>query len=102
MPAYAVAQITWDDSVVLDRYLKSVGKSLAAVGGKYLAFGAVTVIEGGNAAPKHLAIVEFPSLEVAKRFYDSAEYSLSRKIRAISAKTNWVVWVDGKPSKVRE
>jgi len=45
--------------------------------------------------PAHIAIVEFPSLDAAKSSYDSEEYRLSRKIRAISAKTDWLVFVDG-------
>lgn len=71
MPAYAVAHLTWRETYGPERYLKLVQKSLAPFGGKYLAFGPVTAVEG-NEAPKHLALVEFPSLDAAKRFYKSA------------------------------
>jgi len=59
-----------------------------------IAFAPVTVVEGSN-APRYLTIAEFPSLDMAKRSYESLEYSLPRKIRALSANTDWVVWVDG-------
>jgi uncharacterized protein (DUF1330 family) len=94
MPAYAVARIRWGEAQGLERYLKLVQKSLKPFGGKYLAFGRANAVEGSN-VPQELAIVEFPSLDAAKRFYESEEYSLARKIRAISAKTEWVVFVDG-------
>ncbi len=94
MAAYAVAQITWEDPHGPQRYLENVQKSLRRFGVRYLAFGPVTVIEGDR-APRYLTIAEFPSLDEAKRAYKSEEYSLARKIRAISAKTEWLVFIDG-------
>ncbi len=94
MAAYAVSQIKWEEAHGPERYLKLVQNALRSYGGRYLAFGPVIVVEGNN-VPHDLAIVEFPSLDAAKRFYESEEYSLARKIRAISAKTDWLVFVDG-------
>jgi uncharacterized protein (DUF1330 family) len=94
MAAYAVAYIRWSEAQGPERYIKGVQHALKPFGGKYLAFAPVTVVEGSD-PPVHLGIAEFPSLDAAKRFYDSAEYALSRKIRAISAKTDWLVFVDG-------
>jgi uncharacterized protein (DUF1330 family) len=94
MATYAVAHIMWDDAVGPEHYLELVQKSLVQYGGRYLAFGPVTVIEGSH-VPLHLAIVEFPSLDAAQRFYDSEEYGSVRKIRAISATTDWLVFIDG-------
>jgi uncharacterized protein (DUF1330 family) len=99
MTAFAVAEIRWEEKQGPERYLKLVQQSLTPFGGKYLAFGPVSVVEGSN-APSHLAIVEYPSLDAAKKFYESEEYGLARKIRAISAKTDWAVFIDG--IKVRE
>jgi uncharacterized protein (DUF1330 family) len=95
MPAYAVAHIKWTETQGPERYMKLVQQSLKPFGGKYLAFGRGTLVEGSD-APLDLVIVEFPSLDAANRFYKSAEYGLARKIRAISAKTDWVVFLDGK------
>jgi len=94
MPAYATAQIRWEEAHGPERYVKVVQQSLKRFGGRYLAFAPVTVVEG-SMVPAHIAIVEFPSLDAAKSSYDSEEYRLSRKIRAISAKTDWLVFVDG-------
>ncbi len=94
MAAYAVAEIRWDEQQGLDRYLKMVQNALTPFGGRYLAFGPATVVEGKD-APTHVALVEFPSMADAKRFYESDQYGLPRKIRALSAKTGWVVFVDG-------
>jgi uncharacterized protein (DUF1330 family) len=94
MPAYAVAKMRWTDAQGPERYLKLVQSTLKSFGGRYLAFGSTTIVEGSE-APLDLAIVEFPSVDAAKRFYESEEYRLPRKIRAVSAKTDWVVWIDG-------
>ena len=94
MPAYAIGQIRWQEAHGPERYVKGVQQSLKPFGGKYLAFALPTVIEG-TMPSAYIAIVEFPSLDAAKQFYESAEYSLSKKIRALSAKTDWAVFVDG-------
>ena len=94
MPAYAVAQIRWEEAHGPERYVKVVQQSLKRFGGRYLAFAPVIVIEG-TMPSAYIAIAEFPSLDSAKSSYDSDEYRLSRKIRAISAKTDWLVFVDG-------
>ena len=94
MPAYAIGQIRWEEARGPERYVKGVQQSLKLFGGKYLAFAQPTVIEG-TMPSAYIAIVEFPSLDAAKQFYESVEYSLARKIRAISAKTDWAVFVDG-------
>ncbi len=94
MAAYTVAQIRWEEAHGPERYLKLVQNVLKQYGGSYLAFGPVTIVEG-EGAPTQLAIVEFPSLDAAKQFFESEEYRLPRKIRAVSAKTDWVVFVDG-------
>jgi uncharacterized protein (DUF1330 family) len=94
MPAYAVSQIRWEDAHGPERYVKLVQQALNPFGGKYLAFAPASVIEG-SMAPAYIAIVEFPSLDAAKQFYESEQYRLARKIRAISAKTDWLCFVDG-------
>jgi uncharacterized protein (DUF1330 family) len=94
MPAYAVSQIRWEDAHGPERYVKLVQQALNPFGGKYLAFAPANVIEG-SMAPAYIAIVEFPSLDAAKQFYESEQYRLARKIRAISAKTDWLCFVDG-------
>ena len=77
MAAYAVSQIKWEEAHGPERYLKLVQNALRSYGGRYLAFGPVIVVEGNN-VPHDLAIVEFPSLDAAKRFYESEEYGLAR------------------------
>ncbi len=94
MPAYAVSNIIWGEAKGSDRHVKLVQNALKPFGGKYLAFSATTVVEGSN-GPSQLALVEFPSMDAAKRFYESTEYSLARNIRAISAQTSWLVFIDG-------
>jgi uncharacterized protein (DUF1330 family) len=74
MPAYVIfiRERTLDQSE-LDAYAKAVGPTLEGLPIKFLAaYGRQEVLEGP--APEGVAIAEFPSLEEAKQWYQSAEY----------------------------
>lgn len=101
MPAYAVAKILWEEPYGPEAYLKLVQESLKRIGGKYLAFGRVTPVEGSG-VPQHLALAEFPSLDAAKQFFESKEYAEVSNVRVYSARTDWLVLVDGLPTSVFE
>lgn len=101
MPAYAVAKVLWEEPYGPEDYLKRVQDSLRRVGGKYLAFGRATQVEGSG-VPQHLALAEFPSLEAAKEFFESKEYTELSNVRVYSARTDWLVLVDGLPGAASE
>ncbi|WP_353739427.1 DUF1330 domain-containing protein [Accumulibacter sp.] len=69
----------------------------AQYGGRYRARGGrVEVLEGGRTKPERRVIIEFDSLEQAKRFYDSPEYQATRAARRGAAEMNVLV-VEGLP-----
>ena len=85
MSAYVIARIEITD---WDQYKKYVAASPAAVskyGGKFIARGGEKVTLEGPEESRRIAIIEFPSLEKAKAFYNSAEYAEARKLRAGAA-----------------
>jgi len=74
MPAYVIfiRERTLDQSE-LDAYAKMAGPSLEGLPINFLAaYGRQEVLEGP--APEGVAIAEFPSLEEAKRWYESPAY----------------------------
>jgi len=95
MPAYLVACITWNDTGAVERYGKIVVDSLKPFGGRYLARGPISSVVEGADAPKRLAIVEFPTLEQAKQWHESDAYQPALAIRAASATTHWIVFIEG-------
>jgi len=86
MSAYVIAEIEVVDPVAYEDYRKQVPGVIAKYGGRYLVRGGkVEPMEGGW-SPKRLAVVEFPSMEQALKFYRSPEYAPLIKIRQKASK----------------
>jgi uncharacterized protein (DUF1330 family) len=90
MSAYVVVEIEVHDPVRYEDYKKLAPPSIAAYGGKYIARGGKTETLEGDWAPKRLVILEFPTLEQAKKWHDSAEYRPARELRQKTAKSKMV------------
>ncbi len=97
MAAYLLAEATVGDALAYESYNTLAQVAIAQYGGRYCARGGrVEVLEGGWTKPECLEIVEFDSLEQAKRFYDSSEYQAARAARRGAAEMNMLV-VEGLP-----
>jgi uncharacterized protein (DUF1330 family) len=89
------------DGASLARYRTLAAASIARYGGRYIVRGgAIDAVEGGW-APKHIVIVEFPTMERAREWYRSTEYAEALKWRA-RALTRRLIFVEGvaQPSPV--
>jgi uncharacterized protein (DUF1330 family) len=94
MPAYIIAQVETTDPVKMEEYRKRVPIAVAAYQGKYLTRGGeVAPLEGGW-TPSRMVLIEFPTLELAKRFWASPEYKHASDART-GAGTLRVVAVEG-------
>jgi uncharacterized protein (DUF1330 family) len=91
MPAYVVVEITVKDPVVFEEYKLLSPSTLELYGGKYLARGGQTEVLEGKWSPQRLVILEFESLEQAKKWYNSPEYSHAKSFRVRSADSNFVL-----------
>ncbi|HJU22539.1 MAG TPA: DUF1330 domain-containing protein [Casimicrobiaceae bacterium] len=81
MPAYLVADIEVTDPEGYAECRRTVGESIAAFGGRFLARGGKTVTLEGNWSPSRLVIVEFPSIERLQAWYDSPDYAPALALR---------------------
>jgi uncharacterized protein (DUF1330 family) len=91
MPAYIVVEVEVHDLARYEKYKSMVPPSLAAYGGRFLVRGGkVENLEGGW-APKRFVIVEFPSVERAKEWWNSAEYAEAKALRQATATTQMIV-----------
>jgi uncharacterized protein (DUF1330 family) len=88
MAAYVVLDINVTDPEIFAKYRQLAPPAIAAYGGKYLARGGATEVLEGSWAPNRIVILEFPSVEHAKHWLDSAEYREARELRHAAAKTN--------------
>jgi uncharacterized protein (DUF1330 family) len=91
MAAYLVADIEVTDPEGYQEYRRTVGASITAFGGRFLARGGTTELLEGNWMPKRLVIVEFPSMERLRAWYDSAAYAPALALRKRCAVSNLVM-----------
>ena len=86
--AYVIAQATVSNPEQYEGYKALAGAAVAKYGGKYIVRGGATHLLEGDWAPPRLVILEFDSVELAKRFYDSPEYQAARAQRQGAATMN--------------
>lgn len=91
MAAYVIVDIDVTDPAGYEEYKKVAGPAVAALGGKYLARGGKTEALEGDWLPTRLVILEFESVERAKKWWHSAEYSEGKKMRHRTAKSKMIV-----------
>jgi uncharacterized protein (DUF1330 family) len=96
MPAYLVADIEVTDPEGYAEYRRTVGASIAAFGGRFLARGGRTESLEGTWQPKRLVIVEFASMERLQAWYESPEYAPALALRK-RASVSSLVLTEGIP-----
>ena len=94
MAAYVIADVEVTDLAGYDEYRKGVPATIAAHGGRYLARGGAVQVLEGDWIPRRAVILEFPSLERARAWYDSPEYRPLREMRARASNSRLVI-IDG-------
>ena len=81
MAAYVIAHIDVKDPARYQDYIKMSPVSIARYGGRFIARGGRTEVLEGNWQPKRLVLLEFPSVEQAKRWWSSDEYAPAKALR---------------------
>jgi uncharacterized protein (DUF1330 family) len=91
MPAYVVADIDVHDPQKFEEYRKQAGPCAVEYGGRYIVRGGPLESLEGTWAPKRLVVIEFPSVERAKAWWNSQSYAGPKAIRQASARSQFVV-----------
>ena len=94
MAAYVIADVEVTNPEAYEEYRPHVPATIEKYGGKYVVRGGTVDTVEGIWSPQRLVVIEFPSMELAKKWYDSPEYTEIRGIRFRNAKSN-VIFVDG-------
>lgn len=94
MPAYVIADIDVQDPVRYADYRAMVPASIEAYGGRFLARGGKVESLEGPWRPNRTVIVEFPSVERAKAWWDSEEYAPAKALRR-SASQGSLILLEG-------
>jgi uncharacterized protein (DUF1330 family) len=85
MPAYIIARVAVTDWTRYREYTKATPAAIARFGGKFIVRGGEIVNLEGEPETCRLVVIEFPSLDQAKAFYNSPEYGEAKKLRAGAA-----------------
>lgn len=94
MAAYVIADVEVTDQAKFDEYRSQVSPTLEKYGGKYIIRGGAIEKAEGNWDPSRIVIMQFESMEQAKRWWNSEEYRGPMELRHQSANTN-VLFVEG-------
>ncbi|MBI5897879.1 MAG: DUF1330 domain-containing protein [Rhodocyclales bacterium] len=80
--AYLVVDARSTDPERMVEYRRLSQIAVEVHGGRFLVRGASYVTLEGSWQPQRVVVVEFPSMEAARTFYDSPEYVAARTARA--------------------
>jgi uncharacterized protein (DUF1330 family) len=94
MPAYVIVDVTVTDPATMEEYRTHVPGTLAKYGGRFIVRGGAHQTVEGDWKPNRLVVLEFPSMEQAKRWYDSEEYREPKAMRLRAGTAN-LVMVEG-------
>jgi uncharacterized protein (DUF1330 family) len=95
MPAYVIAAVNdaWDQEKLIE-YRDRNTEVVAAHGGRFVARGGSQALLEGNWEPLRIVIIEFPDMDAARGWYESADYAPLRELRRSASETDIVI-VDG-------
>jgi len=94
MTAYLMSDVSPRDAEAFEAYRTRAAESIALYGGRYVVRGGDVELLEGDWQPRAIVIVEFPSMEQARRWYRSPEYAAALTLRDKALSRNLIL-VDG-------
>jgi len=94
MAAYVIGEVEIRDPQAYQEYAEGVPATIARYGGRYLVRGGAVETKEGAWTPKRVVVLEFPTMDQARKWYGSAEYAPLLAIRLKAATAN-LVFVEG-------
>jgi uncharacterized protein (DUF1330 family) len=94
VPAFVIANITIVDPVRYEDYRRMVPATLVPFGGRFVVRGGQTEVLEGEWRPSRLVLLEFPSVERARAWWNSPEYAEARALRQATS-TGTLIILEG-------
>ncbi len=91
MAAYVIAEIDVTDPKGYEEYRRLGPPTVAAYGGKFVVRGGKVEMLEGSWTPKRLVMLQFDSVEQAKKWWSSKEYGRAKQVRHRTAVTDMIV-----------
>jgi uncharacterized protein (DUF1330 family) len=91
MAAYIIVDVEITDPVNYAAYIRVVPPTIAAYGGRFLVRGGKTETLEGSWIPKRVVVLEFPSVELARAWWESEEYHDPKALRQSASVTDMIL-----------
>jgi len=81
VPAYTITEVEVVDADGYQRYRELAQAAVAQHGGRFLVRGAKPIVAEGDFPPRQsVVVIEFPSMDLLKAWYDSPQYRAARRV----------------------
>jgi uncharacterized protein (DUF1330 family) len=94
MAAYVIAEVEVTDPDAYKPYAELVPSTIALYGGRFLVRGGTAEVLEGDWPQRRRVIIEFPSMEAARAWWDSPEYAKPKAMRR-AASNGRLILLDG-------
>ena len=94
MAGYVIVHNEITDEPLFAEFRQRVAATIEAHGGRYLVRGGATEVIDGDWVPERIVVVEFDSVDQARAWLSSPEYTAIKDIRVKSGKAS-VIIVEG-------
>ena len=91
MSAYVLVEINIYDQELYEEYKKMTPDSVRKFGGKFVVRGGPTLNLEGDWNPERMVLLKFPSVERAREWWESEDYTRARIIRQRAAETKMII-----------
>ncbi len=91
MAAFVIVEVSVQDHKEYEEYKKLTPATLAAYDGKFVVRGGQTETLEGEWQPDRIVVLEFPTVERAKEWWNSEIYTKAKEIRQRTAMTKMIV-----------
>ncbi|MBS1508945.1 MAG: DUF1330 domain-containing protein [Bacteroidetes bacterium] len=91
MPAYIIVEVKVNDPVLYEDYKKLTPGSIAKYHGKFIVRGGKTENLEGVWHPERIVVLEFPTVELAKTWWSSADYAPAKAIRQRTSESKMIL-----------
>ena len=91
MAAYVIVDIHITDPLRYEEYKRRAGPTVQAHGGRYIVRGGAVDVLEGRSKPGRVVVLEFPTAEQARAWWDSPDYRPARDLRGECASTEMIL-----------
>ena len=91
MSAYVIAEVSITNPDLFAEYRKLVPPTIEKYGGRFIVRGGAVETKEGDWSPSRIVLIEFPSMDQARKWYHSTEYAPALAMRLKAANTKLIL-----------